>query len=335
MKAEIHPGYDRKRTMLGEAIPLRTPFTIFINPSTICNFQCYYCTHGKEQNELNEIGFVQKNMDFSIFLEIAQQLTEFQDKFKLIYLYGNGEPLCNPKLPEMIEHLSRIGVSEKLEFFTNGALLTPQKSLAIIDAGLTKLKVSVQALDSNEYRKMTGVDCDFNRLVEHVRFFYEHRKNCKVYIKIMDTGYSENDKNKFYKIFGDICDEIFIEHMTFTQRTMEGYEGVLTDRVNLYGEPLTISEVCSFPFYVIRIGVNGEINPCFEKVFEERLNVNNVTLYEYWESAMLRDFHIMHLQKERSRNKTCNGCCCTSSTSKLEDLIDSFAKDILERMEVK
>lgn len=240
MKAEIYPGHDKKRTILGKVVPLRTPYTVFINPSTICNYKCYYCTHSKDQAELDKLGFVQKNMDYDVFLETARQLTEFKDKLKLIYLYGNGEPLCNPKLTQMIEHLSRLGVSERLEFFTNGALLTHQKSLEIVEAGLTKLKISIQGLSSEEYEKITGVKTDFDKLVGQLEFFYRHRKNCKLYIKIIDNGLSEEQKQKFFKTFGDICDEIFIEHMTFTQRTMDDYEGVLNRKVNLYGDPLIV-----------------------------------------------------------------------------------------------
>lgn len=332
MKAEIHPGYDKKRIILGEAIPLDTPFTIFINPSTICNFKCRYCTHGKGQEELEKLRFKQKNMDYEMFLTAAEQLKEFPDKFKLIYLYGNGEPLCNPRLPDMVEHLSRLNVTEKLEFFTNGALLSHEKSLSLIDAGLTKIKVSIQAVTKEKYRQITGVDCNFDNLIEQIGFFHEHRKKCKVYVKIMDDGLSNEEKDRFYQLFGDLCDEIYIEHMTFTQRTMDSYENMIKDKVDLYGEPMIESNICTFPFYVLRIGVDGELNPCFENIFSEETNIRNMSIYEYWNSKLLRDFRLLHLRNSRDQNPLCNGCRCLATTIKPEDRIDNYADQILRRM---
>jgi len=332
MRAEIHPGYDKKRVMLGEVIPLRTPFTIFINPSTLCNFKCNYCTHGKSKEELNRIGFIQKNMEHETFLEVLEQLKNFEDRFKLVYLYGNGEPLCNPRLPEMIEALSSSAISDKVEFFTNGALLTHEKSLELIDAGLTRIKFSIQGLTNEKYKEVSGVNCNFDNLVEQISYFYKHRKDCKVYVKIMDIGLSEKEKDDFYRAFGDISDEIFIEHMTYTQRTMDSYEGVLKTKTDLYGQPFVESQVCTFPFYILRIGVDGEINPCFEDIFDKAMNIKNTSIYDYWNSAMLKSFRLMHLHKERSRHPLCNGCNCLASTLKPEDRIDSYASQILERM---
>lgn len=332
MKANVIRGYDKNRVMLGEVIPLATPFTVFINPSTLCNFKCYYCTHGKSRQELDEMGFEQKNMSFELFLEIAEQLKAFPDKFKLIYLYGNGEPLCNPKLPEMVEHLSRMDVSEKIELFSNGALLTAERSRALVDAGLTKLKISVQGVSVEKYKEVSGVHCDFDDLVSKLRYFYEHRKQCRLYIKIMDINLTDEEKKKFFDTFGDICDEIFIEHMTYTQRTMEGYEGVLQEKVDLMGNPLVLADACTFPFYIVRIGVNGELNPCFEKIFPKDVNVRKLSLFDHWNSDLLRGFRVMHAKRKRYDHPVCGECCCLSSTTLPEDRIDEYLDQILDRM---
>lgn len=335
MKAKIHPGYSPDRRMLGEVLPIRTPFTVFINPTTICNLRCNYCTHGKHKEELNEIGFVQKHMNYDVFLESVEQLAQFDDKFKLIYMYGNGEPLCNPRLGDMIYHIRKKDITERIEFFTNGILLTPEKSLELVDSGLTQLKISIQALNSTRYKEICGVDCDYEKLIDQIKFFYENKKTCKLYIKIIDIDLDEKDKENFYKVFGDISDEIFIEHITYTQGTMGDYGGMLKDEVDLYGNPLMYRNVCTFPFYTLRIGVDGEINPCFEKVFDKNLNIRNIDIYEYWNSKYLENLRVMHLQNDRSKHHICSTCKSLGCTSKPEDNIDNYRYDILKRMGVK
>ena len=45
MAAEIKPIYGIQRTRLSTAVPLRTPYSIYVFPSTYCNFKCVYCAH--------------------------------------------------------------------------------------------------------------------------------------------------------------------------------------------------------------------------------------------------------------------------------------------------
>ncbi|MGX9758148.1 radical SAM/SPASM domain-containing protein [Clostridioides difficile] len=332
MNAKIRPGYSPDRRMLGEILPLKSPFTIFINPTTVCNFKCSYCTHSKSEDELSKLNFIQKHMDYDVFLEVVEQLEKFNEKFKLIYIFGNGEPLCNPRLGEMIAHINEKNITDRIEFFTNGALLTKEKSLELINSGLTQLKISVQALSSEGYKKICGVNLDYDKFIDQIKFFYENKKNCKLYIKIIDLGLSQKDKETFYKTFENISDEMFIEHITYTQKTMGDYDGMIKEELDLYGDPLTYRDACTFPFYVLRVGVDGEINPCFEKVFGNRMNINNTSIYDYWNSEELKQFRIMHLKKMREKHEFCSTCKCQGSTSRPEDNIDSYALDILKRM---
>lgn len=334
MKAKIGIGKERKRVTLGKVLPLETPFTAYINPSTLCNFKCSYCTHSKSDEEMSKLGFIQKNISWENFIKAIDQLKQFPQKLKLVYLYGNGEPLCNPQFADMVRYIKEANVTEKIETITNGYLLTKENSLKIIDAGLDRIKISIQGVNREQYEKVSNVNIDFDELVEKIRFFYENRKQCKMYIKIIDIGLNENDKKRFYEIFGDITDEIYIESITYTQRTMDEYSTLNINDTNLYGEPLPKCNVCGFPFYILRVGVNGEINPCFEAIFNKNkiVNINNMTLSEYWNSDILRNFRIMQLKDGRHNHPLCNDCNCLISTTLKEDIIDDYVEEILERM---
>ena len=44
MKAQIKPRINQEgRTRLEEVIPLETPFVLFVDPSSACNFRCKFC----------------------------------------------------------------------------------------------------------------------------------------------------------------------------------------------------------------------------------------------------------------------------------------------------
>ena len=47
MKAQIKPRINLEgRTKLETVIPLETPFVVFVDPSSGCNFKCTYCPTG-------------------------------------------------------------------------------------------------------------------------------------------------------------------------------------------------------------------------------------------------------------------------------------------------
>lgn len=333
MAAIISDGRDHKRQILGKILPIRTPFTVFINPSTLCNFKCFYCTHGKPSDELDKINFRRANMSMDTYMQAIEQIKEFDDKLKLIYLFGNGEPLCNPLFPKMVYEAKRGDITEKLETFTNASLLTHDLSKDIIDAGLTKLKISIQGVSSERYKNIIGRDFDFDKMVEQIEFFYKNRKDCKVFIKIIDADLSDEDKNTFFSIFEKISDEINIEQITYMQRTMGDYDDVIKDKKNLWNEPLEDYDACPFPFYMIRVGVDGDIQPCFDTLFDKgKININEISLKQHWNSNHLRNFWLMHLKAEREKNSFCNNCLGGTACSLKEERIDSYRNEILSRM---
>ena len=59
----------------------------------------------------------------------------------------------NPKLPEMIKYLSDNNMSDRIEVTTNGSLITHGLSDRLIDAGLTRLLISIQGTTVQKYKK--------------------------------------------------------------------------------------------------------------------------------------------------------------------------------------
>ena len=43
--AEVKSSVDKNRTILRDAVPLNSPLSMYIEPTRICNFKCFYCMH--------------------------------------------------------------------------------------------------------------------------------------------------------------------------------------------------------------------------------------------------------------------------------------------------
>ncbi|HSV72097.1 MAG TPA: GTP 3',8-cyclase MoaA [Methylibium sp.] len=122
-----------------------------------CNFRCSYCmpssVFGKDYN------FLSRNSLLSV-AEIGRVASAFvRLGVRKIRLTG-GEPLLRKELPDIIESLSSLrgGDAEVVDIAmtTNGSLLD-RKALALRQAGLKRVTVSLDALDDDVFRAMNDV----------------------------------------------------------------------------------------------------------------------------------------------------------------------------------
>ena len=177
------PGGSRQP--LAAILPLATPLVVQMFPAYACNFTCSYCVFSTEKSAR---GFVsdQVFMDMGLYRKCIADLGRFGEKVKVLRFVGMGEPLLHKNIVAMIECAVAGQVAERVEILTNAFLLAEPLSLALVDAGLSRLIISVQGTNSQKYREVCGVDLDFDRFIENIRFFYAHRGKTQIHIKIID-----------------------------------------------------------------------------------------------------------------------------------------------------
>jgi len=244
MKAEIKPRIElENRTKLEEAIPIDVPFLVFLDPADICNFQCKFCPTGNRAL-IKKINRNSGLMDFDLYKKIIDDLCEFEKPVKVLRLYKDGEPFLHPELAGMVRYAKERGCALQVDTTTNGSLLNPEKNLELIEAGLDKIFISLEGLSDEFYKEFTGSNLKFDELVENIRHFYENRKNCIVCIKIIGDYLSEEEKDRFFNIFGDIADRIFIENVAPCWPKFEMSGVTPNSEVGIYGQEIKEVQVC-------------------------------------------------------------------------------------------
>ncbi len=182
MKAKQQIWCEGDRVELAAALPLETPISVSFEASSICNLKCNFCVHG-----LKDKPFVQKLMDFEIFKRAADSLKKFPSQIKDIVFTMAGEPTLNPELPQMVKYLNDLNIAKQITTFTNGIRLTPELGRRLIDAGLTRLRVSIEGLNDERYQELCGVKASYRGIVDNIAAFYEYKstkqKNCHVFVK--------------------------------------------------------------------------------------------------------------------------------------------------------
>lgn len=334
MKAKIGTRYYEKRTELETVIPLDTPFILFLDPSSVCNLKCEFCPCGRAHEDQwsdvkrESVGM----MPLDLYKKIIDDCKAFPQKLKVLRLYKEGEPLVNPHLAEMIAYARDSGCFESIDFTTNGTLLNPKINRKLVAAGLSRINISVEALSAQGYEELCGVKLDFDKFVENIRDLYEHKGDCHIFIKTMTENLTNETQQQFYDIFGDICDEIAIEHIA---NCWPGFENTKLETNVYHGGEVKERVVCPRIFYILTINANGTASHCIVDWNYTGIigDAKTQSLMEIWNSKEYQNIRLMHLHEQRRKVPLCEKCMEIESAA--VDDIDAYREMILKKIDKK
>lgn len=333
--SEVKPfsGVDG-RVKLADAVPLPAPFTLNLFPSNRCNFRCAYCAQSRGAEALaRDYGMRGELMSLETLERVIAQSQGFPRAYKLVSFMGHGEPLCHRELPRMVRMVKEAGIAERVDIITNASLLTPRTAEALVDAGLDVLRVSLQGITTESYRRTCGVPVPFDRMLSQLRYFYGIRGRCKLFVKTMDVTLGPGEEALFYDTFGDCTDRMFIDKVkpVYSGVSYTEEERDLSD--DRYGRRHTQCGVCAQPFYMLSVWPNGDAAPCDAIYRASPLgNVHSGDLVEMWNGEALRTFRKLQLALGRYRHPACSQCCAPDDVQQESDYLDGDRLRILERL---
>lgn len=339
MKAEITTGMGSggNRVRLVEKIPLYTPFAIDVFPIHACNFKCNYCIFSRPISE-HGYDFETRLLEVPIFEKMIDDMQAFERKIKMLRFVGIGEPLLHPQITDMIKYASEKRVTEKIEIITNGSLLTHEMSDRLIGSGLTQIRVSLQGLSSNDYKNISDVNIEFDKLVDNIEYFYENKGNIILNLKIADISVDTEEKlEKFYHIFGNMADSVAVEKISpsFTNVDYSKYKFVEQTNVytNMRGQELPMDiHICNFPFYLLQINPDGSVFPCCSTEIPPVMgNIKNQSIVEIWKGEVFNDFRRKMLDGVEKCGTVCSKCKAYRYTMFTEDIITDKDAENLKR----
>ena len=136
--------------------------TLRVSITDRCNFRCVYCmpkeVFGRDH------AFLERKELLS-FEEIARVVGVFAGLGVRTVRLTGGEPLVRRDVEKLVEQLAAVGV--ELALTTNGSLL-PQKAEALARAGLTRVTVSLDSVDDEQFRALNDVDFPVSRVLEGI-----------------------------------------------------------------------------------------------------------------------------------------------------------------------
>jgi GTP 3',8-cyclase len=117
-----------------------------------CNFRCPYCMPQRTYHDKYRFLSSQERLSFAEIVRLAKLFTQLG--VRKLRLTG-GEPLLRHNIDELIADLSQIDGIEDIALTTNGILLA-QHAAQLKAAGLNRITVSLDSLDAQIFRQMSG-----------------------------------------------------------------------------------------------------------------------------------------------------------------------------------
>jgi radical SAM protein with 4Fe4S-binding SPASM domain len=336
MKARLQPRINLEgRTPLETVIPLATPFIVFVDPASACNFKCTFCPTG-HRDMIAETGRFQGAMKFDLFQKIVDDLGDFDRSIKVLRLYKDGEPFLNKKLADMVAYAKKSGRVDFIDTTTNGTLITPERMGPILQAGIDKINISVDGMTEETYRQFTGFDFDFKQFVDNVKWIYANKGACEIVVKIPGELITEDQRREFFDTFGDHCDRIFVENFApcWPEFDIEKHTGVKISK-GIYQQAIGDTDTCPYIFYGYSVNADGLVSACFLD-WGRKLVIGDVraqSMKEIWNSQAMNALRLQHLEGRRRQNGVCGNCGQLSHC--LPDSIDVHRLMLLDRFKAQ
>jgi radical SAM protein with 4Fe4S-binding SPASM domain len=330
LKAQKKTQVESQRLSLAELAPLATPLVIYVEASSLCNLACTFCPH-----YIDPEGLHKQNMELDVFKKIIDDCSEFDQKLKLLRICGTGDATMNKQLKDMLSYAGKKDIAEKFEMITNGILLN-EELISVISKSLTRIIISIEGLNDEEYFKFTNRRVRYEKLVAKVQMLYKNRGNCKVHIKIHNSAVpTQEDKELFFKTFDTYCDEINIENLVDLWPGTDASHGSLgNDPVHRFsGEEFERVSVCSQIFKTMQVNSDGSVIPCSID-WEAKNKIGNIeseSLLSIWNSEEMRKIRIKHLQGKRFDFLPCKECTFNEVSD--VDNLDKYAESILSKLD--
>ena len=211
---------------------------LYIEPTTKCNLNCKMC--------FRHTWFDEPICDLSLE-EYRHVLATMPKTVETIFFGGMGEPLFHKDILEMIRLAAQTGA--EVELLTNGTLLTKNMIHGILEAGLTKLWISIDDLetDSSINTSSDGMDPDHSghnhsgRVLSNIRLLNKLRQKTMSTMALgitfvaMKSNVHQLSKLPFF-IAQHLVDEVNVSNISPTDEASQK-ELLYTGLVNMYTGP--------------------------------------------------------------------------------------------------
>jgi hypothetical protein len=242
---------DYRRRWAGAATrgdPGDFPLSLDLAVNSGCQSRCLMCPLSSRPERA-----LVRLMAPDLFESLMTQAEEWE--LPALTLGLGSEPLLHPEAPRLVARAVRAGVMD-IRLGTNGLKLTADLARALVDSGLTRLEVSVDAARPETYRRVRGGD--LSELERALETFLDQRRRAGSETPLLRLSFlrlAENlgEEAGFLDRFGPLADMLAIQEPLWFPGTGLPAPGPEA------GFP---AENCAQPWQRLAVDQDGRLWPC-------------------------------------------------------------------------
>ncbi|MBU4260609.1 MAG: radical SAM protein [Proteobacteria bacterium] len=187
------------------------PKMVVVSITNICNYLCTQCFYPRY---IKQPEYHRHDMVMAVFCRIADELGRHHSS--ILRFIAWGEPLLHPDVVEFMQYARRVAPGNLVTLITNGYWLTPDRSHALMAAGLNLVEISIDAATPETYHRVR-VSCNpdaFSKVEQNVKKMVSQRNNFEFRTRIVVSFivYPSKESEAEYVLFeqkwNGIADEI-------------------------------------------------------------------------------------------------------------------------------
>ena len=141
---------------------------IEIKPITSCNLGCIFCSVDEGPKSRRKVDFV---IEKDYMMQELRKLIEFKKNDSIdAHINSQGEPLLYADIVPLVADIAKIKAVKMISIDTNGVLLNRQLVDRLADAGLTRINLSLHALDQKLADTLYGSPYPLKHVLEIARY---------------------------------------------------------------------------------------------------------------------------------------------------------------------
>jgi len=149
---------------------------IQVRPITTCPLSCIFCsTDAGPRSKHRRTEYI---VPLECLVEWFKKIVAFKGEHGIeAHIDTVGDPITYPKIADLVSSLSQIKGVKVVSMQTHGSILTEKLLDELSDAGLTRINFSIDALDSNLAKRLSGTRWyDPERIVNLMRYIVSNTK---------------------------------------------------------------------------------------------------------------------------------------------------------------
>jgi len=140
---------------------------IEVKPLTACNLDCVFCSVDAGLSTRKTAGYV---VEKDYLVDEFNKLAAGKEHAVEAHIGPQGEPLLYAPLVDLIKDLKKNPKVRIISMDTNGTLLSEKMVDELAEAGLTRLNISLNALDEKKCKALAGAEYNLKHLLRMVEY---------------------------------------------------------------------------------------------------------------------------------------------------------------------